>query len=231
MHPRVGLLQPRVHSVKLALIRTELIALPQNEFSQLYPVFRKIFHEGELRQLLGKHQVNESTLIPIFDEEQLTRIANLPLYSQVSVGEIGTYTQNVLLRDTDQMSMAHSLEVRVPFFDHTLVEYVLAIPDKHKEPSYPKKLLVDAMGDLLPHALVHRKKMGFVFPWDNWIRTDLRETCGQALDYLENTGLFLAGTVNQLWERFQAKDKEIHWIKIWMLVILSDWIRRNAIKV
>ena len=98
----------------------------------------------------------------------------LPELSKISWAEISTYTQNVLLRDADQMSMAHGLEVRVPFFDHELVNYVWGIPDEIKLHHYPKSLLVESLEVLLPDEVVHRKKMGFVFPWQDWMRNELK---------------------------------------------------------
>ena len=68
--------------------------------------------------------------------------------SKCTIGELETYTRDLLLRDTDQMSMAHALEVRVPFFDYRLVEYLLSLPDAIKFPHTPKQLLVEAMA---PH--------------------------------------------------------------------------------
>lgn len=59
------------------------------------------------------------------------------------------------------MSMAHALEVRAPFLDHELVEFVLGVNDQHKFPHTPKQLLVDSLGDLLPREIVDRPKMGF----------------------------------------------------------------------
>ena len=66
-------------------------------------------------------------------------------FSKCTIGEMETYTRDVLLRDTDQMSMAHALEVRVPFFDYRLIEYLLSLPDHIKYPHTPKQLLVEAM--------------------------------------------------------------------------------------
>ena len=81
--------------------------------------------------------------------------------------ELNTYMQNVLLRDTDQMSMAHSLEVRVPFLDIDLVEFALSISDAKKYPKTPKKLLIDSLGDLLPPEILNREKMVFHFHGKN----------------------------------------------------------------
>ena len=168
----------------------ELISLEDSRFDELYPIFRKRFDDDEILELTGAFVSPAEQLRQLFSQDELLAIDKLPFFSQVSVGEIQTYTQNVLLRDTDQMSMASSLEVRVPFFDHELVEYSLGIPDVYKNPVYPKKLLVDAMGDLLPHEIVHRPKMGFMFPWEQWIREDLRDFCAQKMETLAKREIF-----------------------------------------
>ena len=207
----------------------ELISLQDSRFDELYPIFRKRFDDDAILELTGSYTSPADQLRSFFHEEELSAIDKLPFYSQVSVGEIQTYTQNVLLRDTDQMSMASSLEVRVPFFDHTLVEYALGIPDEYKKPVYPKKLLVDALGDLLPGEIVHRPKMGFMFPWEHWIREDLRDFCGQKMEALAEREIFNPVAVRKLWSRFLQKDAKITWIKVWMLVALEDWIERNGV--
>src|SRR5690606_32626138 len=101
----------------------------------------------------------------------------LPKLSRISVAEISTYMQNVLLRDADQMSMANGLEVRVPFLDHELVELVMGVPDIFKNPTQPKKLLTDIYHDFLPKEIYQRKKMGFVLPYESWLKNDLRYFC------------------------------------------------------
>ena len=180
--------------------------------------------------LLGYTVPAVDQLKEIFSAEELEHISRLPLFSQVTVGEISTYTRNVLLRDTDQMSMASSLEVRVPFFDHELVEYAIQIPDQYKNPVFPKKLLVDALGPLLPKEIVHRPKMGFVFPWDEWIRTDLKSFCENHLTRLAGREIFRGKSVMDLWTRFIHGDRKVSWIKVWMLVVLEDWMEKNGIE-
>ncbi|TAE47146.1 MAG: asparagine synthase (glutamine-hydrolyzing) [Bacteroidetes bacterium] len=207
----------------------EILTLPKNDFRNSYPIFRKVFDPAEIQGLLKEAPKEVHLLEQIFSEGELEQISHMPVFSQVSVGEIATYTQNVLLRDTDQMSMAHALEVRVPFFDYTLVEYSLGIPDVFKNPVYPKKLLVDAMGTLLPHEIVFRKKMGFSFPWRQWLQGELRDFCGASLKSLGKRPLFAPGAVEALWERFLRNDPSTSWIKIWMLVVLEDWMKRNDI--
>src|SRR5690606_11559669 len=95
--------------------------------------------------------------------------------SQISRAEFYHYLQSVLLRDADQMSMASALEVRVPFLDHHLVEFVLSLPDEYKQKqNIPKSLLVESLNGLLPEEIIYRKKMGFVLPWKQWIKQELQ---------------------------------------------------------
>jgi len=93
---------------------------------------------------------------------------------KVSWLELRSYMVNTLLRDTDAMSMRNSLEVRVPFLDTPLMEYVLALPESEKRRyGRPKALLIEALGNLLPDEVVNQPKRTFTFPWnigcaENW---------------------------------------------------------------
>jgi asparagine synthase (glutamine-hydrolysing) len=125
-----------------------------------------------------------------------------------------------LLRDTDAFSMAHALEVRVPFVDHELVELVVGLPASLKlSPDTPKRLLVRMFANRLPPEIVHRPKQGFVFPFDTWLRTGLADRvrsmvlgCG-ALDGQES---------ERLLRDFQAG--RVHWSRVWALAVLSHWL-------
>jgi asparagine synthase (glutamine-hydrolysing) len=82
-------------------------------------------------------------------------------FEAASWAEILNYMCPMLLRDTDQMSMAVSLEVRVPFLDSRLVDFVLALPEKWKRGHPPKRLLIGAFADILPAQVWSRPKQGF----------------------------------------------------------------------
>lgn len=154
---------------------------------------------------------------------------SMPLLSHVSYAELTTYLESILLRDTDQMSMAHALEVRVPFLDHELVSLVMGIGDKHKYPHSPKKLLVDAMGDDLPASIVNRPKMGFTFPWEVWMRNELKDFCGSNLQKLGARDAFEAKAIGKRWDGFLKGDPKISWSRIWHLCILEAWLDENEI--
>jgi len=159
--------------------------------------------------------------------ERRPEIEKLPLLSQLTIAELLGYTQNVLLKDTDQFSMASALEVREPFFDYKLVEYVLTIPDEIKFPSYPKKLLVEAVAPLLPDEIVHRKKMGFVLPWQEWMKAELKDFCESRLRLLSDRGILRRDFVERRWKAFQDGRRGVLWSEFWHLVVLADWIERN----
>ena len=127
--------KPSAASTKL----NELLSLPSWKLSDAYPITRQVLPDDYLLQLTGSGTTLEDNRVQQMLETSIQmqecNESMLPLLSQVSVAEIGTYMQNTLLRDTDQMSMAHALEVRVPFLDYELVEYVLGVPDSYKYPS------------------------------------------------------------------------------------------------
>jgi asparagine synthase (glutamine-hydrolysing) len=153
------------------------------------------------------------------------------LLASVSYAEGRTYMHDVLLRDTDQMSMAHALEVRVPLLDHTLVEYVMALPDEYKLPNgTPKPLLVDSLRGLLPDEIVHRPKQGFSLPFDAWMRNELRGFCEARLaaDGLAKRDIFHPKALRELWSAFLSHRPDVPWSRVWVLVVLEDWLEQNG---
>lgn len=214
--------KPGVASEKIA----ELIRQKKINFNSFYPLSRQVLMDDQIRRI-----VNRQELVPNSVSEIISGLRDIDSgISKVSIAEISTYMQNVLLRDTDQMSMAHALEVRVPFIDYTLVEYVLGVSDKYKSTASPKKLLVDAMGSLLPPEIVHRPKMGFTFPWKNWMKNELRSFCEQKIISLSKRKMFNEQGVLKLWNSFLADDPRITWSRIWYLVVLENWLSENGIE-
>lgn len=218
--------KPSVTTRKLA----ELLKLGTFSVDDTFPVSRLVRTDNELVGLLKRRTLPVNAVADEMAEQiRSGKGFELPFLSQVSIGELGTYLQDVLLRDTDQMSMAHALEVRVPFLDHDLVEYVLAVGDQQKYPHQPKKLLVDSLGDLLPREIVDRPKMGFTMPWELWMRQELRSFCAERLSTLGRREPFRPGTIDALWKRFLAKDPGVNWARLWSMVVLEDWLQRNGI--
>ena len=90
--------------------------------------------------------------------------------------------RNTLLRDSDFMSMAHGLELRVPFLDRALVEACFRIPGERKlQGNSPKGLLLASLGVELPRDIVERPKRGFTLPFERWLRGEIRPVVEDAL--------------------------------------------------
>lgn len=217
------LVKPGVASEKIA----ELLKQPSIDFSSFYTLSRQVLLDKKIKTLLKNTILPKNKITEQLKEQDFSSLASD--ISKVSYGEMSTYMQNVLLRDTDQMSMAHALEVRVPFMDYTLVEYVLGLPDKFKIPSSPKKLLVDALGDLLPPEIVNRPKMGFTFPWRQWMQQELKSFCEEKMLALSKRSFFAEQEVLKLWRGFLANDPQLTWSRIWYLVVLENWLQENKI--
>jgi asparagine synthase (glutamine-hydrolysing) len=209
---------------------SSLMQLPEPSLEAIYGIFRTIYNWQDLQKQLGLPKGFAHPLAAVFEAQAKER-KQLPLLSQIGGLEILTYTGNVLLRDTDQMSMAHALEVRVPFFDHDLVEFVMGIPDSTKHPHYPKQLLVESLGPLLPHDLVHRKKMGFVFPWEHWLRHDMKDFCASRIHSLDEKAIMgKPGTMAQIWKQYLDQKGPWLWTHIWLPVVLEEWMNQNNIQ-
>jgi asparagine synthase (glutamine-hydrolysing) len=206
---------------------SEILELNSINGYQAYPVNRKLFNQTDYQSLL-KHKYNDSNFI--FNVIKNNTADKQHILSRVSLYEIETYMQNVLLRDADQMSMAVALEVRVPFLDYQLVEFVLGVKDEYKFPHTPKKLLIDSLGDLLPNEIVNRSKMGFTLPWKDWLKGDLREFCEDNIIQFSKRSFVNREAVLIIWNRFLNNDPKITWSRIWHLVVLNNWINTHHIE-
>lgn len=207
----------------------QLLKAPAASIRYFYPEFRRIIAPGLLASLTS-WKGNAPTLL----EKQLAllppSLESYPLLSQVSIAEFIGYTQHTLLKDTDQFSMAVALEAREPFFDHDLVQFVLAIPDQLKYPSYSKQLLVESLQGLLPDEIVHRKKQGFVFPWSLWMKKELRSFCETHLQRIAQRDFINGKNLLAYWQRFLNNDASVRWMELWLFVILEYWMEKNGIE-
>jgi asparagine synthase (glutamine-hydrolysing) len=132
-----------------------------------------------------------------------------------------------MLVKVDRMSMAHSLEVRCPLLDHELAELAATIPTAWKmRNGQGKAILLDAIGDRLPPALLHRKKMGFGVPLSHWFRGPLRDFVRDHLLGTEFTqrGIASKAFVQHLIEEHESGRRN-HSDYLWALLMLELWFR------
>jgi asparagine synthase (glutamine-hydrolysing) len=140
--------------------------------------------------------------------------------------DIKTYLVELLMKQ-DNMSMAASIESRVPFLDHVLVEWAMRVPASIQiHGSAGKRILKKAVEDLLPHSIVYRPKLGFPTPWSGWL-------AGAQLDDIErllleprsmNRGFFRKPAVEKLFREHRARHRDHH-DRIWRLLNLELWHR------
>jgi asparagine synthase (glutamine-hydrolysing) len=147
--------------------------------------------------------------------------------SQVMYWEATANLTGDMLVKVDRMSMANSLEVRSPLLDHELAELAATIPHAWKiAGGQGKRILLEALGDRLPPALLHRPKWGFGVPLADWFRGELREflwdhvTAAQFLD----RGIVSPEFLRVLLEEHDSGRRDnCHWL--WSLLVLSLWFQ------
>ncbi len=148
------------------------------------------------------------------------------LLHRLLYSDINSYLIELLMKQ-DQMSMAASVESRVPFLDHVLAEFTATIPAQYSIHGMAGKVILkQAVEDLLPHEIIYRKKMGFPTPWESWL-------VGTQLDELERMlleprsaerGLFRRDAVKRIFAEHRSKSRD-HGTRIWRLLNLETWFR------
>jgi len=220
-------LKPGMTSRKMA----EVLAGNYFDLAHTYPLSRQIFLRDDLDRMLSSDVPRRNAVFEWLVKELAPgrKSFGLPFLSQVSVAEMRTYMGHTLLRDADQFSMAHALEVRVPFLDHRLVGAALASPDRDKYPHTPKRLLIESLDGLLPDEVVNRPKMGFVLPWEVWMRGELREVCTSGLAMLKDQPWMDAAALSALEASFMSGSPEWSYSRVWSLVVLGDYLERHGL--
>ncbi len=202
--------------------KAELLGLRQVGLAHAFPLVRKVWNANELLTRKTKHFEIEKNFKFIFEK-------NAPLLNRVSAAEIESYMQHVLLRDSDQMSMAHSLEIRVPFIDHNVVELATHLSNDLKYPTSPKKFLTETFADILPDEVVNRKKMGFTLPWSVWMKNELKEFTESGFQELYNQDVVNEKVLKNAWSKFLMGSEEKSFISFWHLSVLGHWMKNNKI--
>jgi asparagine synthase (glutamine-hydrolysing) len=180
-----------------------------------YRASRALFGGRGLAALTGQHD-----RIPVEAPPP-----GLSLLQRVSWYEVTGYMRSVLLRDSDVFSMAHHLELRVPFVDREVAASSLRISDELKLRGGGKAVLVEAVRDLLPREVWDRPKQGFTLPFAEWMRGPLTPDIDAALTSatrLERVGLRPAG-VRAVWRDFLDGRGAMSWSRPWALYTLVRW--------
>jgi asparagine synthase (glutamine-hydrolysing) len=133
-----------------------------------------------------------------------------------------------MLTKVDRMSMANSLEVRVPFLDHTLVEYVFSLKGSAKlGPWKGKRILLETFKDLLPPILHNRPKWGFEMPIGPWLRKELKFLIEEYLqeDRIKDQGVFDPRIIRDMVSNHMSGRQDTSW-QLWNLIVFEHWYEK-----
>ena len=193
-----------------------------------YRASRTLFSENQLAALTGSTRgvVESSQIVPDGID-----MSSLTLMQQVSVYELTGYMRNTLLRDSDVFSMAHGLELRVPFVDVKVARAAFAAAGSpNADRRLPKQILIDAVKDLLPPGHLDRPKRGFTLPFERWMRSEMFGEVDSVITGtgFQETGLDV-GSAEEIWQQFQSGRAGVNWSRPWALYTLARWASQNGV--
>lgn len=186
--------------------------------------------EGDALKLLKNASNVNKAEIESRKESVLKFVEGKNSVNDVLMADTQMVLPNDMLTKVDLMSMANSLEVRVPILDYTVVDFAFTIPTKFKiADGHTKKILKDAFRDVLPDELYTRPKRGFEVPLLKWFRTGLRSLIEDDLlndKFIEEQGIFDLHEIRQLkCQLFSSDPGEVH-ARIWGLIVFQYWYKK-----
>ena len=231
IHRSLGLAET-VKGAPTQLRKLSVLLAGDGSAAATYAALRAMFTPAERRALLADG-IEEPGYLGVTVPEDLERLADdgLDPVNAYSALELTNYLRHTLLRDTDAMSMAHGLEVRVPLLDHVLLERVMRVPGGLKIGSRDNKPLLTAAVPTLPSSAVNRQKMGFTLPYDAWFRGPLRPWMEGLLlgDTVRRLGFLQPRGVERLWRSFLKGDRYTTYARIWCVAALAGWCDANGV--
>jgi asparagine synthase (glutamine-hydrolysing) len=193
---------------------------------EAYGINRTFFNDYWIKKLVINFEAKDA-YADFLDANQIND-QKFTAFGQTSYMELMCYMSNVLLKDGDQMSMAHSLEVRAPFLNHKVIETLQKINYNQKFKYGKSKLLLKNMfKDDFNNNFWDRPKQGFVMPWDKWMRNELRPLCEDLFEKSLKQNLFSKSGLCDLRNAFY--NKKISWSRYWLVLSLTNWVDKNKV--
>jgi asparagine synthase (glutamine-hydrolysing) len=159
---------------------------------------------------------------------RLTRFAELPAHSRMMKFDFETYLPEDVLTKVDRMSMAHSIESRVPLLDNDVIDFAATLPASFKiQDGRRKHVLKEAARTLLPAGIIDRKKQGFGVPLGAWFRGGLTGIFSEVLgsSVTRQRGYFQTGFVDRLVQEHLGGKRD-HTLRLWQLLMFELWHRQ-----
>jgi asparagine synthase (glutamine-hydrolysing) len=188
----------------------------------------KQFLSSDVLQKLGLRSKDLGLSGNYLAEEASEAIGDIDSDPFLAVSRVETflYMSNTLLRDSDAASMAHSVELRVPFLSRPVLEQSGRIPGRFHSgrTNGVKHILRKALADVLPAHVVNRPKTGFTLPVGDWMYGELRDSCEAAVEAVERLPFLDSAAVRSLWNTFANDRDHTYWMKPMLLVALGNYI-------
>jgi asparagine synthase (glutamine-hydrolysing) len=193
---------------------------PMHSLAEAYLLQRSIRWQHDSSRKLGNRF--QETIEPLDND-----------FQKLAALELQFYMRNQLLRDADVFSMANSVELRVPFLDLRLLQAALATsPEHHFANGSGKRITWRILRDLTGEETPQRRKMGFTFPWQRWLRRELKDTVARTLGdkRLYEPLLLDPAYGRQLLEGLEHKEPLQSWSAVWSLFVLLNWQCRTGVE-
>ena len=200
------------------------VAMNGNPFVRAFQSLRGSFPVFNAKKIMLKGNLfSAKDLDNIYPKHDL---ANLSYFNKSSLLETKLYMGHQLLRDIDNFSMAHSIEIRAPFLNHDLFQFVFNLDDKFKYSSKTIKiLLTKALEKRLPDKIINQPKKGFGFPVDTWIRTKLKDKIYATLFDTRLEHIWDFDYLDKIWKGYL--NGKINWDSIWAIYSFNRWYLIN----
>lgn len=213
--------------IRISRILSRVDMPPADRFFSRHHVFdnetkNQLYSTDFMHSLNGEFNITDR-LLSYIDFPKHQNSINQMLYLDTHL-----YLPNDMLVKVDRMSMANSLEARVPLLDHILVEYIASISSKQKvKGTTTKYILKKTMASLLPHEILYRKKQGFNVPLNEWFRNDLVNLASSVLfdSKCTNRGLLKKAKIENILNTHKKKEKDLSF-QIWSLIVFEKWCQQ-----
>jgi asparagine synthase (glutamine-hydrolysing) len=172
---------------------------------------------------IAEYQQDKANILRFIHNENLDENS----FNEVLKTDLSLVLSNDMLVKVDLMSMAHALEVRSPFLDFRVMDFVSKLPVSMKiDKSMKKKILQDTFRDILPPELYKRPKHGFEVPLLKWFRTDLKEKIQNQwlnIDFIKEQGIFEPTQIQKIQQQLFSNSPADTHAKTWALIVFQNW--------
>jgi asparagine synthase (glutamine-hydrolysing) len=190
--------------------------------------------DAELMQYIRPYLANHDSIHEYRDRKNLlTNGINNTDFNSILRADMKMVLEGDMLVKADRMSMANSLEVRVPFLDYRVVNLAFSLPSEYKIDAFQRKKIVkETFSHLLPPELMNRGKQGFEVPLLKWFRTELKSTITNDLlkdNFITSQNIFNVEETFNLKQQLFSNSPNDAVAKTWAMIVFQSWYKKNMI--